>query len=182
MSPPSAPAASWCSTVFDPVYAALAGRHCVQRVPASEKNGRRHTSEVVVVALPGRAGPGPTRIERADVRLDVYRDSGPGGQHRNKVETAIRLTHRPTGIVVTAADSRSQHENRKVAWQRLQTAVDTREAGRHHTDLNAERAVVFDSGRSFTWTAWRDQVKTDGGARTSMAKALSGRLGPLLGG
>lgn len=180
MSPPSGRAASWCSTVFDPVYAALAGRHCVQRVPASEKNGRRHTSEVVVVALPDRPGAGHTRVDPADVRVDVYRDSGPGGQHRNKVETAIRLVHRPTGIVVTAADSRSQHENRRVAWQRLQAALDTREAGRHHTTVNAERALVFDSGRSFTWTAWRDQVKTDGGVRTGMAKALSGRLGPLL--
>ncbi|GIF40103.1 hypothetical protein Axi01nite_44140 [Actinoplanes xinjiangensis] len=182
MSPSPVRAASSCSTVFDPRYGALAGRHCVQRVPATEKNGRRHTSEVVVVALPDQPGgaTGSGRVDRNDVRVDVYRDSGPGGQHRNKVETAVRLTHLPTGIVVTAADSRSQHENRRVAWQRLQTAVDARDAERRHRERNAERAGEFTGGRSFTWTAWRDQVRADGGTRVSMAKALAGRIGPLL--
>ncbi|MDR6319621.1 peptide chain release factor family protein [Actinoplanes couchii] len=132
------------------------------------------------MALPSRNDPGGARIDRADVRVDVYRDSGPGGQHRNKVETAVRLTHHPTGTVVTAVDSRSQHENRRVAWQRLQTALDVREAGRRHANLNAERAETFERSRSFTWTAWRDQVKTDSGLRTSMTKALAGRLDPLL--
>ncbi|HWS36357.1 MAG TPA: peptide chain release factor-like protein [Actinoplanes sp.] len=93
-------------------------------------------------------------------------DSGPGGQHRNKVGTAILLTHRPT----RDRGDRRQHENRRVAWQRLQPVVDTREAGRRHTTRNAERALVFDGGRSFTCTAWRDQVKTYGGARTSMER------------
>ncbi|WP_203794586.1 peptide chain release factor family protein [Actinoplanes derwentensis] len=136
----------------------------------------------MVVALPAEPGDHATagEMRKTDVRVDVYRDSGPGGQHRNKVETAIRLTHLPTGIVVTAADSRSQHENRKVAWQRLRTALDTLDAGRRHADVNAGRVAVFSRTRSFTWTAWRDQVKTDAGVRASMTKVLSGRLAPLL--
>jgi ribosome-associated protein len=180
VSPSPVRAAFSYSTVFDPVYASLAGRHCVQRVPATEKNGRRHTSEVVVVVLTEQQGVGSVRVDRDEVRVDVYRDSGPGGQHRNKVETAVRLTHLPTGIVVTAADSRSQHENRRVAWQRLQAAVDARDTQRRHAERNAERAGEFTGGRSFTWTAWRDQVRADNGARVSMSKALAGRLGSLL--
>lgn len=153
--------------------------HRVQRVPATEKKGRRHSSEVAVVALgPQRAG--KVRLDRRDVRVDTYRDTGPGGQHRNKTESAVRLTHLPTGAVVTAAEERSQHQNRAVAWARLTAELERRAAQDAHEATNGDRTAVIDEGRSWTWTGWRDEVKGPGGVRGSMSRVLAGRLGPLL--
>lgn len=172
-------AGSWSSTVFDPAYRALSGSHRIQRVPAGEKRGRRHSSEVTVVVFDD--GPSTRlRIDRGDVREDVYRSSGAGGQHRNKVETAIRLTHLATGTVVTATEERSQHRNRQVAWDRLRSTLEAEAQRDAREQSNGTRSAMMDEFRSFTWTGWRDEVRGPA-SRTSMSKALAGRLDPLLG-
>ena len=176
---PSSPrAGSRSSTVFDASAAQLAGVHRVQRVPATEKRGRRHSSNITVVAIDQdrteRAG-----LDRSQVRVDTFRATGPGGQHRNKTDSAVRLTHIPTGVVVTATEDRSQHVNRRVAWERLDAALAERDQTSAHESRNAGRAATFDQARTFTWTGWRDEVRWPGG-RTSMAKALDGNLAPML--
>lgn len=172
--------AEWSSwSVFDPKYGRLVGLHRVQRVPVTEKNGRRHSSEVAVVALAAQTAK-RSAINRRDVRTETYRDTGPGGQHRNKTDSAVRLTHLPTGLVVTASEDRSQHKNRAVAWGRLEAAMASRREQSDHEQSNAERVAVVDGGKSdWTWTGWRDKVS---GPRSSasMTRALSGRLDPLL--
>lgn len=180
------------STVFDPSVAALAGVHRVQRVPATEKQGRRHSSTVTVVALsdacgdpgaltgrgPGRPGP---VVAEDEVRIDTFRGTGPGGQHRNKTDSCVRMVHLSTGITVVATESRSQHQNRAVAWQRLVTALAERERVSAHAERNATRREVFDTSRSWSWCGWRDEVKGPGGRRGSMRRALAGRMSGLLG-
>ena len=111
------------------------GMHRVQRVPATEKNGRTHTSAVAVWVLPSfpESNDGSNvdfndpesdfYIDPVEVRTEKMRASGAGGQHVNKTESAIRLTHVPTGTVVSIQDSRSQHQNRDAAWQILRSRV-----------------------------------------------------------
>lgn len=111
-----------------------AGMHRVQRVPSTEKNGRTHTSAVAVWVLPSfpensASEEDPTNpesifyVDPAEVEAEKMRSSGAGGQHVNKTESAIRLTHRPTGISVSIQDSRSQHANRRAAWALLQSRI-----------------------------------------------------------
>lgn len=119
-------------------------------------------------------------VHKEDVRTDYYRSSGAGGQHRNKTDSAVRLTHLPTGIVVTAAEERSQHQNRTVAWQRLTDRLASAQCAGEHAATNSARRSVLAEGRSWTWTGWRDEVRGPDGRRTSMARALAGRLSPLL--
>jgi protein subunit release factor A len=149
--------------------------HRVQRVPANEKRGRRHTSTVTVVALSDDSQQ-TGRIDPAEVRTDTFRSSGAGGQHRNVTDSAIRLTHLPTGVVVTATEDRSQHVNRKVAWERLRSVLDEHDASRRHHVENAERSNQFARERAWTWVGWRDEVTGPDGQRMSMSKALRGGL------
>ena len=135
---------------------------------------------MTVVALREAESTGGVQVRREDVRVDTYRASGAGGQHRNKTDSAVRMTHLPTGIVVTATEERSQHQNRTVAWQRLNDLLSGQQEAAAHAHTNSARRDVIGEGRSWTWTGWRDEVKGPDGRRTQMGRALAGRLTPLL--
>lgn len=172
-------AGCWCSTVFDGRLAVLAGTHRIQRVPANDKQGRRHSSTITVVALADEVFQDTVRLDRRDVRIDTFRATGPGGQHRNKTDSGVRLTHLPTGTVVTATEDRSQHANRQVAWTRLSTALATAEQSAAHSAANGVRSAQFGGQRSWSWTAWRDEVRC-GPVRARMSAVLRGDFGPIL--
>ena len=124
------------------------GPHRVQRVPATESQGRIHTSSATVTVLP-EADEVDVRIDDRDLDIDVYRASGPGGQSVNTTDSAVRITHRPSGVVVAMQDERSQLQNKARAMQVLRARLAERAEQERHDEQSAERrSQVGGGGRS----------------------------------
>ncbi|MCY4256092.1 MAG: peptide chain release factor 1 [Gammaproteobacteria bacterium] len=122
------------------------GAHRVQRVPETESQGRIHTSACTVAVLPEAEETGEIEIDPGDLRVDTYRASGAGGQHVNKTDSAVRLTHLPTGIVVECQDERSQHKNRARALSLLRARLLDAEQRRLERERAEERRSQVGSG------------------------------------
>ena len=124
------------------------GVHRVQRVPVTESGGRIHTSAATVAVLPV-AEELDVEIEDKDIKIDIYRASGAGGQHVNTTDSAVRLTHLPTGLVVIQQDQRSQHKNKAKAMQVLRTRLyDLKRTEAHGDEAEARKAMVGSGDRS----------------------------------
>src|SRR5690606_8926908 len=131
------------------VYSKLkfeSGAHRVQRVPETESQGRIHTSACTVAVMPEADELEEVNINKADLRIDTFRSSGAGGQHVNKTDSAIRITHIPTGIVVECQDERSQHKNRARAMSLLATKLKTMQEDAAQKSLSDERRNLVGSG------------------------------------
>ncbi|WP_028487680.1 peptide chain release factor 1 [Thiothrix lacustris] len=122
------------------------GAHRVQRVPATESQGRIHTSAATVAVMPELDEVEAVDINPADLKVDTYRASGAGGQHINKTESAIRITHLPTGIVVECQDERSQHKNRARAMGLLQSRIYEGERQKQASEQAETRKNLVGSG------------------------------------
>ena len=121
------------------------GVHRVQRVPKTETSGRVHTSAATVAILP-EAEDVDIEVNEADLKIDTYRASGAGGQHVNKTESAIRITHIPTGLVVTCQDESSQHKNRAAALKVLKSRLLASEQEKAAAERAAERKSLVSTG------------------------------------
>ncbi len=131
------------------VYSQLkfeSGAHRVQRVPTTESQGRVHTSACTVAIMPEIDEVEAIEINPADLRIDTFRASGAGGQHVNKTDSAIRLTHLPTGIVVECQDERSQHKNRARAMSLLQSRIMSQQQEKQQREQAATRKSLVGSG------------------------------------
>jgi peptide chain release factor 1 len=121
------------------------GVHRVQRVPSTETQGRIHTSTVTVAVLP-EAEEVDVEVNEGDLRIDVYRASGAGGQHVNKTESAVRITHLPTGIVVAMQEERSQHKNKAKAMKILRARMYEQQRSSLHATRAADRKSQVGTG------------------------------------
>ena len=133
----------------DNVYAKLkfeSGAHRVQRVPETESQGRIHTSACTVAVLPEPDEQAAIEINPADLRVDTYRSSGAGGQHVNTTDSAIRITHIPTGTVVECQEERSQHKNRAKAMAWLAAKLQDQQDAAAHKEMSDTRKLLVGSG------------------------------------
>lgn len=138
-----------CRLIGQGAYSRLkfeSGAHRVQRVPETESQGRVHTSAATVAILPEVDEVEAIDINPADLKVDTYRASGAGGQHVNKTESAIRITHVPTGIIVECQDERSQHKNRAKAMALLQSRIFEGERQKQAAEQAATRKSLVGSG------------------------------------
>ncbi len=133
----------------DGVYGQMkfeSGGHRVQRVPETESQGRVHTSACTVVVMPEIPESDAIEINKADLKVDTFRASGAGGQHVNKTDSAIRITHIPTGVVVECQDQRSQHKNRAQAMSVLQARLQQAEDEKRRSEEESSRRSLVASG------------------------------------
>ena len=121
------------------------GVHRVQRVPATETAGRVHTSAATVAILP-EADEVDVDVREADIKMDTFRSSGAGGQHVNKTESAVRLTHIPTGVVVECQEGRSQHSNRDIAMKMLRSRIYEAAVRKHEEAIASHRKTLVSTG------------------------------------
>ena len=203
---PSAPVRAAALHVWGPgAYALLrgeAGVHRVQRIPKTESQGRVHTSTVSIAVFPaqhprrspsgapGRGGrrraPDVPPVDPREVRVDVYRASGPGGQHVNKTESAVRLTHLPTGIVVTSQNDRSQLRNKATAMKVLAGRIHAKRGSAVQKQRAQEKSAMVGSGgrsdriRTYNWAQDRvtdHRLGSKEGTVFGLASVLAGRDG-----
>jgi peptide chain release factor 1 len=162
------------------------GTHCVKRVPVTESQGRVHTSTATVAVLPEQDEIDDITINPADLKTDTFRASGAGGQHVNKTDSAIRITHLPTGTVVECQEERSQHKNRARAMSLLKARLlDTERSKQTAEQAESRRLQVGTGDRSQRIRTYRykDNLVTDhriGLNLYSLAEIMQGDLGELI--
>ncbi len=162
------------------------GAHRVQRVPQTESQGRVHTSACTVAIMPEVEGLDEIEIDKNDLRIDTYRASGAGGQHVNKTDSAVRLTHIPTGIVVECQDERSQHKNKARAMSLLHAKImDAAEKERSSEQAEARRNLVGSGDRSEKIRTYNfpDNRVTDHRISLTLhrlAQTMEGDLAPII--
>jgi peptide chain release factor 1 len=164
------------------------GTHRVQRVPATESQGRIHTSAATVAIIALEAGDeAEIIINPADLKVDTFRSSGAGGQHVNKTESAIRITHVPTGVVVESQTERSQHANRDKAMKRLQAMLVEAEIEKRAAATAAERKLQVGSGdrsqriRTYNFPQGRiTDHRVEGLTLYDLPHIIEGALTPLI--
>lgn len=177
-----------CLISGDKVYSRLkyeSGTHRVQRVPITETQGRIHTSAATVAVLP-EAEEIDVEIRPEDLRIDVYRASGAGGQHVNKTESAVRITHIPTGTVVTCQDEKSQHKNKARAMKVLTSRVLAAERERQNSEVSADRRAQVGTGdrsgriRTYNFPQGRCTDHRVNLTLYSLDKIMAGEIQPLI--
>ena len=162
------------------------GVHRVQRVPATESQGRIHTSTVTVAVLPEVEEVDEIAIDTKDLRIDTYRSSGAGGQHVNKTESAIRITHLPTGLVVACQDERSQIQNRARAMKILQAKLVDMERRRIEEEHAADRKSQVGTGdrsekiRTYNYPQSRVTDHRIGMSVKNLSAVMNGEIAPFL--
>ena len=164
-----------------------AGGHRVQRVPVTESGGRIHTSAATVAVLP-QVEDVDFKLDMNDLKIDTYRSSGAGGQHVNKTESAIRITHLPTGLVVECQDERSQYKNKDRALQILRSKLYEQEQAKRNAEVAAERKSQVGSGdrseriRTYNFPQNRvtDHRLSGDGRNFQIDRIINGDLDPLI--
>ncbi len=162
-----------------------AGVHRVQRVPVTESQGRIHTSAATVAVLP-EAEDVDVEIDEKDLRIDVFRASGPGGQHVNTTDSAVRITHLPTGLVVVCQDEKSQHKNKAKALKVLKSRLLEMERARQHAEMQDKRRSFVKSGdrsekiRTYNFPQDRLTDHRIGFTRHNLQAVLDGDLEELI--
>lgn len=158
----------------------MAGTHRCQRIPRNDSKGRRHTSTATVAVLHHNTGGSSASYGSDDVEVEVFCASGPGGQHRNRNATAVRLRHLPTGMVVVATRERSQAQNLRGAHIELKQRLEQRELKQAAAEENTVRKAQTRSERSargFTWNEQRDEVVAhDHGVRVRTKEVRRGKF------
>jgi len=161
------------------------GVHRVQRVPVTETQGRIHTSAVTVAVLP-EAEDVEVDLADKDLRVDVYRSSGPGGQSVNTTDSAVRVTHLPTGLVVTCQDEKSQHKNKAKALKILRARLLDRAREEQHSEIAANRKAMIGSGdrsekiRTYNFPQSRVTDHRVNLTLHTLDRVLDGELGPIV--
>ena len=172
------------------VYAHLkfeSGAHRVQRVPETESQGRIHTSACTVAVMPEVEGVDEVELNKGDLRIDTYRASGAGGQHVNKTDSAVRITHLPTGIVVECQDERSQHKNRARAMSLLQAKLLTSAQDKAAEEQAEQRRNLVGTGdrsdriRTYNYPQGRLTDHRINLTLYKLAEVMEGDLGAVIG-